>query len=106
MVAQDAPQRPTHIKREEFEPRAEDLFDVPLDKQSKNTADGEFSPAMTDEDGASGFKAGEIAAKALDLPISTSHSPQTAEKIPVAHMSAKPNNFTTHEQYRTASAPD
>ena len=55
--------------------RAEDLFDVPLDKQSKKTADGEFSPILTDEDIGGGSKAGDIAARALDLPISTSHSP-------------------------------
>lgn len=60
------------------EPRAEDIFfNVNNDKDSKKTADGEFSPHVTDDEagGANGFKPGEIAAKALDLPISTSHSP-------------------------------
>mmetsp|Transcript_4614 Transcript_4614/g.5684 ORF Transcript_4614/g.5684 Transcript_4614/m.5684 type:complete len:85 (+) Transcript_4614:22-276(+) len=76
-----------------FEPRAEDLFNAPLDNQSKNTADGEFSPHVSDQDmEGSGFKAGEIAARALDLPISTSHSPKTADNMPITQMSAKPNH--------------
>ena len=68
---------------------------MPLDNQSKNTADGEFSPQATDEDGGtgSGFKAGEIAARALDLPISTSHSPQTTDNAPVPIMSGKRQNL-------------
>ena len=74
---------------------------MPLDKQSKKTADGEFCSGMTDEDGTSGFKAGEIAAKALDLPISTSHSPQTTDNIPATHLNAKAANFGAHEDFRT-----
>ena len=68
-----------------FPQRAEDLFNVPLDNQSKNTADGDFSPQVTEEEigGGNSFKAGEIAAKALDLPISRSHSPQTADNLPM-----------------------
>lgn len=78
-----------------FELSPDAIFNAPLDNQSKKTADGEFSPPASDEDGgAGGFKAGEIAAKALDLPISTSHSPKTADNMaPVAaQMGAKPAN--------------
>ena len=64
---------------------------MPADKQSKKTADGEMSPEITEEE--YGFKADFSAAKALDLPISTSHSPQTAEKIPGTQVSCKPTNF-------------
>ena len=77
---------------EEFQPRAEDLFDVPVDKESKKTADAEFSPQVTEEDVGGETKAGEIAARALDLPISTSHSPQTQENAQAA-AAPKPNNF-------------
>ena len=58
-----------------FEPKAEDLFDVPIDKQSKKTADGDFSPMMTDEDDGGFSRANEVASKALDFPISAGHSP-------------------------------
>lgn len=61
---------------------------------------------MTDEDGTSGFKAGEIAAKALDLPISTSHSPQTTDNIPATHLNAKAANFGAHEDFRTGQGAD
>ena len=55
---------------------AEELFgDVPPDKQDKNTADGDLSLDASNEEGQG--KGGEIAARALDFPISTSHSPQT-----------------------------
>ena len=89
--------RPSKARRnfEEFQPRAEDLFDVPVDKGSKKTADAEFSPQVTDEDIGGDTKAGEIAARALDLPISTSHSPQTADNVPVANV--KTNNFAAEE---------
>ena len=50
-----------------------------------------MSPEITEEE--YGFKADFSAAKALDLPISTSHSPQTAEKIPGTQVSCKPTNF-------------
>ena len=56
----------------EFTMRAEDLFDAPVDKKSNSTgAEIDFSS----EGNGAGSKAGEIAAKALDMPISTSHSP-------------------------------
>ena len=56
--------------------RAEDLFDVPVDKQSKKTGDGEFSPIVTEEEeNAEANKTGDIAARALDLPFNISHSP-------------------------------
>ena len=57
-TAQDTPFNITnvggraHQGDDNFQPRAEDLFNVPLDNQSKNTADGEFSPQATDEDSA------------------------------------------------------
>lgn len=69
--------------------RAEDLFNVPEDKQSKKTGDGEFSPIVTEEDVGGGSKAGDIAAKALDLPFNLSHSPQTTDNMPVTQISAK-----------------
>ena len=51
----------------------EDLFNVPIDKQDKNTADGLSLELSNQENG--NANTGEIAAKALDFPITTSHSP-------------------------------
>ena len=55
---------------------------MPIEKQSQATAEGDFSPERTDEEEAG--SGAVIAAKALDLPISSSHSPQTADNIPIA----------------------
>ena len=54
---------------------AEELFEVPADKQDKNTADG-LSLELSNPEGYNP-NGGEIAAKALDFPTPTSHSPQT-----------------------------
>ena len=54
---------------------------MPEDKQSKKTADGDFSNNQSSGNGENSplnaNQKGDIASKALDLPISTSHSPQT-----------------------------
>ena len=76
-------------------PNALDLFDVPIDKESKDTACDGLSPRADDEENGNGeFKPGEIAAKALDLPISTSHSPQTADNMAqTSQNNKKPTDF-------------
>ena len=76
-------------------PNALDLFDVPIDKESKDTACDGLSPRAEDEENGNGeFKPGEIAAKALDLPISTSHSPQTADNMAqTSQNNKKPTDF-------------